>query len=32
MNTRITLGSKLAYTHGLGMKGRGVKKILKLHR
>lgn len=31
MNTRLTLGAKLAYTHGLGMKGRTVKKVLKLH-
>ena len=31
MNTRLTLGAKLAYHHGLGMKGRAVKKVLKLH-
>lgn len=31
MHTRQTLGTKLAHTHGLGMKGRGVTKILKLH-
>ena len=31
MNTRLTLGAKLPYHHGLGMKGRTVKKVLKLH-
>jgi len=32
MLTRLTLGSKLIHTHGLGMKQtKPVKKILKLH-
>ena len=31
MNTRLTLGAKLAYHLGLGMKGKAVKKLLKLH-
>ena len=28
MNTRLTLGAKLAYHHGLGMKGKAVKKFM----